>query len=160
MRKMRLRLWRHWKQNEDTGWMTYLEMGLEEFTPALIIFSDSKTGDYLTALSIFKNPDKVKYNNLDFEIMYYTGFKDKQGKDIYEGDLVELDNPGITQVYPKPSKYRVVIFSEDDGKFDWVDTITKETRSGYSFCRSNTEKHCKVMGDIYRNPELVEKKGE
>lgn len=72
-------------------------------------------------------------------LMQYTGLKDKNGKEIYEGDILAVDQYGDVINYP-------VIFK--GGKFCLEDGW--ET----SFDIIQTE----VIGNIYENPELLEEK--
>ena len=72
----------------------------------------------------------------DLELMQFTNLHDKNGKEINEGDIVEFPM-GITI-------RREIIFCEGifrpkdiSDKFWWID--------------------CKVIGNIYENPELLEK---
>src|SRR3990167_652780 len=97
-------------------------------------------------------PDELKpkfYMNLDgeivrsyddqvlsnqFELMQFTGLTDKNGKEIFEGDIVK----GI--MYPDCSQ---IIF---DGRF-----ATFKAQSGTQLIRLGYE--CEVIGNIYENPE-------
>ena len=66
----------------------------------------------------------------------YTGIKDKYGKEIYEGDIVEFDD---SEIY-------YVSFSNG--------TFTLEPHK-MCICNENVS-NLRVIGNIYENPELVE----
>lgn len=76
-----------------------------------------------------------------YEIMQYTGLKDKNGKDIYEGDV--LNDPGG---FPSPCN-AVVVF--EYGQF-------KAVRGNYIINPSEHWNWLSVDGNIYENPELLE----
>lgn len=83
-------------------------------------------------------PDR--YYSCDFEkefaLMQYTGLKDKNGKEIYEGDIV-----------PTPWGKSVITWSNDFAGF-----FAK--RGGTHIAL--TEFQAEVIGNIYENPKLVE----
>jgi len=80
-----------------------------------------------------KGEDRLlRYN--DLEIMQYTGLKDKNGKEIFEGDIIE----GMHNFGPGG-------FSKRRGIVEWKG-------DGYSM---NYWEDFEVIGNIYENPELV-----
>lgn len=84
-----------------------------------------------------------------FEIMQYTGINDKNGVEIYEWDIVERKNIGNGTIVFGPFATLTDDWNveEDSPKF----CIVWPDDSGYSSLCSD----CKVIGNIYENPELL-----
>lgn len=79
-------------------------------------------------------------------LMQYTGLKDKNGKEIYEGDIV------LCKIHDK----------EYMGLVEYTNTYGFYYLSGMG--RSDTElwgcNEKKVIGNIYENPELIQQQDE
>ncbi len=72
-----------------------------------------------------------------YPLMQYTGLKDKNGQEIYEGDFIK------TEYCTSEVKF-------DTGCFWAVDVVT----AGYGplSCQNSV---CEIIGNIYENPELL-----
>lgn len=78
----------------------------------------------------------------------YTGFKDRNGTEIYEGDILEVAS--------KDLKFQVV-YEEPSFNRKWIDDISKRYREHLTEPLAwNTYIICEVIGNIYENPELLE----
>ncbi len=96
-----------------------------------------------------------EYEIEDISIMQYTGLKDKNGKEIYEGDILQFGYPTTSKYDPDDDTYRLpikVIISFHGGAF-WF------TGEGYTDCNWHfyNAEYREVIGNIYTNPDLIQK---
>ena len=80
-----------------------------------------------------------------FIVMKYIGLNDKSGKEIYEGDIVKIDCPTM--------KMQGKVFYDENGAdfriYDELEDIEE--------CLWYLQEEYEVIGNIYENPELLEK---
>jgi len=105
----------------------------------------------ISAIGMFVKCFKPNYIVPDAELMQYTGLKDKNGGEIYEGDIVRYRclicvNKDLEQTYDE-----VIGVVEYQGS-----CFTAGMRQGYysSYLLYELDKY-EVIGNIYENPELL-----
>ena len=97
-----------------------------------LCFGNSKTEDLF-----FRDFEEV-------ELMQYTGLKDKNSKEIYEKDIISCN------------KYKNVVVFFENGCFK-VRYPKNDTTNIICTLDTFLEKYkCKISGNIYENPELLE----
>ena len=79
----------------------------------------------------------------DVELMQYTGLKDKNNKEIYEGDILfESFGERYYKVVFENGGFRAEFKGDfDEHSFDLIDVVAQG---------------CEIVGNIYENPELME----
>lgn len=88
----------------------------------------------------------VTLNVADVEISQYTGLKDKNGVEIYEGDIITHNN-GTTS-----------LFNHEEVRYWEGSFIAGSCTANNALVNFNASLYIEVIGNIYENPELLKDK--
>lgn len=79
-------------------------------------------------------------------VMQHTGLKDKNGKDIYEGDLIRFAEKYLYVVRFEDAKFVGYHANNDWGKWGDIYKLADSEFDKYGYY---------VIGNIYENPDLI-----
>ena len=97
------------------------------------------------------------------ELMQFTGLHDKNGREIYENDIVKW---GHTEGYGSEMWHRAAVVEMYPALqfriLHYIDTQTMERKEGDNyvfkfgrFMYAQTDKYLEVIGNVHENPDLL-----
>ena len=91
----------------------------------------------------YKEPDMLgEEERQDYVLIQYTGLKDKNGAEMYEGDVVNT-------VSAAPVIYQQIIYFPPE-------FMLQDKYGFHRLLAGVTEEFYEVIGNIYENPELID----
>jgi uncharacterized phage protein (TIGR01671 family) len=143
MREIKFRVW-----DSSESKMIYLD---DQSMSVEINFLNNWTYNHKTYWEVVTKEGEPGYPHMsqyvdsrrtENKIMQYTGLEDKNGKEIYEGDIVDFKSYPLSEVVYVRDRFTPIYdrSSYDEWEFD--------------FWRISND--CEVVGNIYENPELLE----
>ena len=105
--------------------------------------SDSRPTQILMGTDIVR----ISYEIDPETVGQYTGLTNKDGKKLFEGDIIQYRNTNGNIINP----LEVIIFKENGWR-------AKPTKSDITYeLTTNSAKHYNIVGNIYDNVELIRK---
>ena len=135
-----------------------------------MVQADALVFDEQIIKATYKNGNVVKEDLKNYVLMQSTGLRDKNGKEIFEGDVLKFNDSWENHCYE----------GYVDGEIEGVNYVEIQSEStGFIFCKTKypdsslfyyaNEEHLtfqeilgygdfgfEVVGNIYENPELAE----
>ena len=126
--------------NRDIKFRAWVKDRKAIFEVVLINYVTKKVTYLLERVGHLLNVRNDKFN--DIELMQYTGLKDKNEKEIYEGDILfESFGERYYKVVFENGSFRAEFEGDfEEHSFDLIDVVVQG---------------CKIVGNIYENPELL-----
>lgn len=139
MRKTKLRAW----DKDNKKMIKWEDLKFEK---------DENEGE----ICFYEKIDECEYDGgLDVELMQYTGLKDKNGKEIYEGDILAPDKTcrSSSRYIIEWNDKHCCFTSIEGGINNFIGDIDEEIK--FNLISNMKLNICEVIGNIYENPKLL-----
>ena len=118
------------------------------------VYSINGTTEGSTFIEYYNEEEEVKSSiHENYELMQFTGLTDKNGKEIYEDDIIKI---GWQETENVPNRlYKVIYLGECFARFNLADLETGGADSMIDF--DGEEGEFEIIGNIYEHSELLTK---
>ena len=138
MREIKFRAWNEENQRMSQG---------ESLLVMLRSEHDNGIAEGMIGMSQYGcDSEKEHYGHLIF--LLYTDLKDKNGKEIYEGDIIKHFMPNTQW------ENEEIIYDNEYSMFRFADSLWPYTSLGEWLKEIWTQRSFEVIGNVYENPEL------
>jgi uncharacterized phage protein (TIGR01671 family) len=117
------------------------------FISEIFTLDEIEAGNQFTVL---ENEPLLKDYKL-IAMVQFTGLLDKNGKEIYEGDLLQYDGYNFKLI----NKEKIYQIKYDDNLAQYYSYNLENSFETFLVVRA--WKESKIIGNIYKNPELINK---
>ena len=105
-------------------------------------------------VDICQQGDTERYTEMsvefdEIELMQSTGLKDKNGKEVFEGDILEIEDEGEVLGNAK------LTWDNEQAVF-MIEAISVDDIAPFHEIVSDESYSYRVVGNVYENPELLE----
>ncbi len=112
-----------------------------------------ETDDYTDEKEYYIQNENGSFLVIPETVGQYTGLTDKNGKKIFEGDIVHLYGDEHSLSRYKGIDYNALVIFKDGGFCAIDGTEDDYALRRYNFVSQNL--YCEVIGNIHDNPELL-----
>lgn len=146
MREIKFRAFLRSNQRLPNG----ITLGYEKFPRGIYEIMDLNLASEIVTLWSEKEQTCFEVSFRKVELLQYTGFKDKNGKEIYDRYIVS-----VKYLYDKRTTDRAqVVWQEDKASFG-LKSLKGLTNEVYELYQVTAEHNLEIIGNIYENPELL-----
>ncbi len=149
MREIKFRAWDELKKEWHHDFQ-FIKSG-NEGNDWIVFVSDKQRIQDADPSSTLPHPLENPYFQQQLKIMQFTGLFDKNGKEIYEGDICRFD---ITELPGFDCLFCDIV---GEALFDYQDAgYFFSTKTQFPHVKPWFAKNIEIIGNIHENPELLE----
>ena len=146
MREIKFRAFLRSDQRLPNG----ITLGYEKYPRGIYEVMDLNFASEIVTLWSEKERTSFEVSLRKVELLQYTGYKDKNGNEIYGGHIVSVKYP-----YDRRSKDRAQVAWQEDKAGFGLKSLKGLTNEVYELYQVTAEHNLEIIGNAYENPDLL-----